>query len=50
MFIKKMEEFLKEKGCEYIFIGVNTFNENAHEIYKHLGYADVGVDLMKKVQ
>jgi GNAT superfamily N-acetyltransferase len=48
--MQKMEIFLKEKGCDYIFVGVHAFNQNAHELYKHLGYADVGVDLMKKVQ
>jgi ribosomal protein S18 acetylase RimI-like enzyme len=48
--MQKMEEFLKGKNCDYIFVGVHAFNQNAHELYKHLGYKDVGIDLMKKIE
>jgi ribosomal protein S18 acetylase RimI-like enzyme len=47
--MQKMETFLKKRGCEYILVGVKAYNQNAHELYKHLGYEDVGIDLIKKV-
>jgi ribosomal protein S18 acetylase RimI-like enzyme len=47
--MQKMEIFLKEKGCDYILVGVKAYNQNAHELYKHLGYKDVGIDLIKKM-
>jgi ribosomal protein S18 acetylase RimI-like enzyme len=43
------ETYLKSKGCDYLFVGVHAFNQHAHELYAHLGYEDIGIDLFKKL-
>lgn len=49
MLMIEMEAYLKSRGCEYVHLGVFAFNENAHEMYEHLGYKDKGIDMMKKL-
>lgn len=34
----KMENYFKEKGCEYIKIDVFAYNENAIKFYEKKGY------------
>ena len=36
--MQKMEEYLKSIGCEYIFIDVFAYNENAIKFYEKLGF------------
>jgi ribosomal protein S18 acetylase RimI-like enzyme len=50
LLMQNMEIFLKEHGCDYILVGVKAYNQNAHELYQHLGYKDVGIDLIKKIK
>ncbi len=38
MLMQKMEEYLKSIGCEYIFIDVFAYNENAIKFYEKQGY------------
>lgn len=47
--MKSIEGYLSAGGCEYLFVGVHAFNQNAHKLYEHLGYKDVGIDLMKEL-
>lgn len=36
--MNKMEEYFKSIGCEYVFIDVFAYNENAINFYKKNGY------------
>lgn len=36
--IDKMELYFKEQGCEYIFVDVFAYNENAIKFYEKKGY------------
>lgn len=48
--ISKIEEYLKGKGCQVIRLEVLTSNKNAYEVYKHLGYIDRTIDLIKIIK
>jgi ribosomal protein S18 acetylase RimI-like enzyme len=45
----KMENYLKEKACDDIWINVAFFNTNAHNFYNKLGYSDRKIGLIKKI-
>lgn len=50
MIMKSLEEYLKNQGCEYVYLGVFAFNKNAHEMYQHMGYGDKGIEMMKELK
>lgn len=46
--LKRMEEYLKSIGCEYIFIDVFAYNENAIKFYdKHSYHSRMLTDIKK---
>lgn len=47
--IKKVEEYLKDIGCEYITIEVFDNNEGAYKLYNKNGYVTRIHNLMKKI-
>ena len=47
--MQKMEKYLKSIGCEYIFIDVFAYNENAIKFYEKLGYHTRGLIDIKKL-
>lgn len=47
--MQKMEEYLKSIGCEYIFIDVFAYNENAIKFYEKLGFHTRGLIDIKKL-
>ena len=47
--IETMEQFFKEKGCEFIKIGVFAYNENAIKFYQKNAYEFRFHDMMKKL-
>ena len=47
--MKKMETYLKSIGCEYIFIDVFAYNENAIRFYEKQGYHTRGLIDIKKL-
>lgn len=49
MLMNHIEQFFKDNGCRLSFLSVFAFNISVHEMYAHLGYQDVGIDMMKKL-
>lgn len=49
LLMKRAEEFLKERGCQFIRVEVFAPNVNAYDFYKGLGYQDYDIDLMKRL-
>lgn len=47
--MNKMETYLKEKGCDSIWINVSAFNENAHKFYSSYGYSNREIGLIKTI-
>lgn len=47
--MQKMETYLKSIGCEYIFIDVFAYNENAIKFYEKQGYHTRGLTDIKKL-
>lgn len=47
--MQKMEKYLKSIGCEYIFIDVFAYNENAIKFYEKQGYHTRGLIDIKKL-
>jgi ribosomal protein S18 acetylase RimI-like enzyme len=43
------ENFLKEKGCDYIELAVRAKNTGAHQLYLELGFEDDLIEMLKKV-
>lgn len=48
--IQKMEEYFKSIDCEYIFIDVFAYNENAINFYEKQGYHTRGLIDVKKIK
>ena len=48
--MRKMEKYLKSKGCEYITIEVFAYNKNAEIFYNKRGYHTRMHELIKKVE
>lgn len=46
---EETERYLKEQGCEYIWVEVFVPNVKAHEFYKSVGYTNRDVDMIKKI-
>jgi (aminoalkyl)phosphonate N-acetyltransferase len=47
--MKKMEEYLKKKGCDSLWITTNGFNSNALGLYRSVGFVEREVGLLKKL-
>lgn len=50
MLMNQIEQFFKDNGCQLSFLSVFAFNTSVHEMYEHLGYQDVGIDMMKTLE
>lgn len=48
--MQKMEEYFKSIDCEYIFIDVFAYNENAIKFYEKQGYHTRGLIDVKKIK
>lgn len=48
--MQKMEDYFKQKNCEYIFIDVFAYNKNAIKFYNNLGYHTRGLINIKKIE
>jgi ribosomal protein S18 acetylase RimI-like enzyme len=47
--MEKMEEYFREKNCEYIRVGCFAQNTNTHAFYEKRGYADRHVEMLKQL-
>jgi ribosomal protein S18 acetylase RimI-like enzyme len=47
--IEMMEVYLKEEGCDSLWIDIVAFNTKAHAFYKKHGYSDREIGLLKKI-
>ncbi len=47
--MNKMEEYFKSIGCEYVFVDVFAYNENAINFYKKNGYHGRMINNIKKL-
>ncbi|OGM20442.1 hypothetical protein A2714_01275 [Candidatus Woesebacteria bacterium RIFCSPHIGHO2_01_FULL_38_9] len=47
--LEKMEKYLKDKGCDSLWLEVFVPNTSAHEYYKKLGFMDREVGMLKKL-
>lgn len=47
--MNKMEEYFKSIGCEYVFVDVFAYNENAINFYKENGYHGRMITDIKKL-
>ncbi len=47
--IQKMEEYLKEQGCDSVWLEVFAPNKYAHDSYLKLGYMDREIGMLKKI-
>ncbi|MDQ3239623.1 MAG: GNAT family N-acetyltransferase [bacterium] len=45
----KAEEYFLENKCDYMWVAVFEPNENAHAMYKKLGFRDRDIDMIKKL-
>lgn len=45
----KIEEYFKQKGCQYIWVEVFKPNIRTHELYQRLGYEDRDIEMIKKL-
>ncbi len=50
MLVEKVEAWLKEHGCDTVFLGVFAFNTDAIEMYEHIGYSEIERYMMKKLK
>ena len=48
--MKKMEEYFKSLGCEYILVDVFGYNENAINFYGKKGYRTRMETMIKKIE
>jgi ribosomal protein S18 acetylase RimI-like enzyme len=46
----KMETYFKEKGCEYVFVEVFAYNDNAFNFYNRDGYHSRMHHMIKKIK
>lgn len=47
--MEKMEEYFRQKDCEYIRVGCFAPNTGTHLFYEKCGYADRYVEMLKKI-
>ena len=49
LLMDKMEEYFKNKGCEYVFVEVFGYNDNAFNFYSKDGYRTRMYHMIKKM-
>lgn len=49
MLLTQMENYLKEKGCDSLWLEVFAENKEAHNAYLKMGYVDREVGMLKKL-
>ncbi len=49
LLMQRAEDYLRSAGCQFIWVEVFAPNENAHSFYRHLGYRDYDIDMIKRV-
>ena len=49
LLMKRMEEYFKELGCEYILIDIFAYNDNALKFYHKQGYHPRMITSIKKI-
>ena len=49
LLMNKMETYFKEKGCEYVFVEVFGYNDNAFNFYSKDGYHNRMYHMIKKI-
>lgn len=49
MLMEKMEEYFREKNCEYIRVGCLAPNTGSHAFYEKCGFADRYIEMLKKI-
>lgn len=49
LLMEKMESYLKEQGCDSVWLEVFAPNTNAHGTYTKLGYVDREIGMLKKL-
>ena len=47
--MEKVEQTLKEKGCDYIWVEVFAPNQPPRSLYQKLGYIERDIDMIKKI-
>ncbi len=47
--LRTMEKYFKVNGCTQLLISVFVPNNSPHELYKRLGYKDVGIEMSKPI-
>lgn len=47
--MEQIEQTLKEKGCDYIWVEVFAPNQPPRNLYQKLGYKERDIDMIKKV-
>jgi ribosomal protein S18 acetylase RimI-like enzyme len=47
--LEQMETYLKENGCDTLWLDVFSPNVNAHEFYKKFGFIDREIAMLKKI-
>lgn len=50
MLIDKVNEIAKKENCKSIELGCWTFNKNALDMYKHIGFSEQSIKFEKKVK
>jgi ribosomal protein S18 acetylase RimI-like enzyme len=46
----KMEKYLKDQGCDSLWLEVFAPNVNAHKYYRKLGFMDREIGMLKKIK
>lgn len=49
MLLAEMEKYLKEKGCDSLWLEVFAENKEAHNAYLKMGYLDREIGMLKKI-
>ena len=47
--MNKMETYFKENNCQYSFVDVFSYNENANKFYIKMGFHDRMHDMIKRI-
>ncbi len=45
--VRAAEDWALQNGVSYLRLGVMAANRRAHELYRRLGYADIGIEMEK---
>lgn len=48
LLVQRAEEYLRSAGCQFIKVEVFAPNQSAHGFYRHLGYRDYDIDMIRR--